>query len=71
MTGKSPEERQILDAQAAVLTGTLEHAGYMYIEPDILQPAGVFLSPAQRGLVDMGAILRCRGARAFWSKIAL
>lgn len=43
MTGKSPEERQVLDAQAAILTGTLEHAGYTYIEPDILQPAGVFL----------------------------
>ena len=43
MTGKSPEDRQILDAQAAILTGTLEHAGYTYIEPEILQPAEVFL----------------------------
>ncbi|MEM7427101.1 MAG: ATP phosphoribosyltransferase regulatory subunit [Pseudomonadota bacterium] len=43
MTGKSPDQRQVLDTQAAILTGTLEHAGYTYIEPDILQPAGAFL----------------------------
>ena len=43
MTGKSPEERLALDGQSAILSSILEHAGYAYIEPDILQPADVFL----------------------------
>ncbi len=43
MTGKSPEERLALDSQSAILSGVLEHAGYTYIEPAILQPADVFL----------------------------
>ncbi len=43
MTGKSPEERLALDSQSAIMSGLFEGAGYRYIEPEILQPADVFL----------------------------
>ena len=43
MTGKSPEERLALDSQSAIMCGLFEGGGYSYIEPDILQPADVFL----------------------------
>ena len=43
MTGKSPEERLALDSQSAIMSGLFEGGGYRYIEPEILQPADVFL----------------------------
>lgn len=43
MTGKSPEERLALDSQSAIMSGLFEGSGYSYIEPEILQPADVFL----------------------------
>ncbi|MCP5084179.1 MAG: ATP phosphoribosyltransferase regulatory subunit [Alphaproteobacteria bacterium] len=43
MTGKSPDERLALDSQSAIMSGLFEGSGYSYIEPDILQPADVFL----------------------------
>ncbi len=43
MTGKSPEDRLMLDGQAASICAVLESAGYARIEPEILQPADVFL----------------------------
>ncbi len=43
MAGKSPEERLALDSQSAIMSGLFEGSGYSYIEPEILQPADVFL----------------------------
>lgn len=43
MPGKSSSERSALEAQNAVLLRLFEQAGYEFIQPDILQPADIFL----------------------------
>jgi ATP phosphoribosyltransferase regulatory subunit len=43
MPGKTPAERQALEAQGALILGVFEAAGFAHIAPDILQPADVFL----------------------------
>ena len=43
MTGKSSTERRATDALNASMTQVFEAAGAEYIEPDIIQPADVFL----------------------------
>ena len=43
MSGKSTELRAELDAQAETILGLFAEAGYDYIEPEILQPADIFL----------------------------
>ncbi|WP_342643048.1 ATP phosphoribosyltransferase regulatory subunit [Rhodoligotrophos ferricapiens] len=41
--GKSPRERARLDAQNAPMLALLVEAGFAHVEPDILQPADLFL----------------------------
>jgi ATP phosphoribosyltransferase regulatory subunit len=43
MTGKDARVRAALDDQARAITELFKGAGFTLIEPDILQPAGVFL----------------------------
>lgn len=43
MTGKSSTERRAIDALNACMTEVFETAGAEFIEPDIIQPADVFL----------------------------
>ncbi len=43
MTGKSSTERRAIDALNASMTQVFEAAGAEFIEPDIIQPADVFL----------------------------
>jgi len=43
MTGKSSAERRAIDALNASMTQVFEAAGAEFIEPDIIQPADVFL----------------------------
>lgn len=43
MPGKTAELRGALDAQAMAIVRLFSNAGYDYIEPDILQPADIFL----------------------------
>ncbi len=43
MSGKATDLRAALDAQADTILGLFADSGYEYIEPEILQPADIFL----------------------------
>jgi ATP phosphoribosyltransferase regulatory subunit len=43
MPGKSPSERAALERQNAAIMAVFERAGFEHIQPDILQPADLFL----------------------------